>query len=300
MNNDTTNTHSHSLSTVENYLNGVFNFSVNKVQLYDGDMHPTPHFGLQRSDTRESLPNTFKANYTPHTLEHTMQLVRAYHHTVGGIGSVEATWKNGHVIILRPPAGNTVVINGYDLEPTMMIVGGYDATAFIARMGLSNGVCLNGLFNFNMDATLVRRITHSSMLEGRVERLTEDIMALSNTLPTVYSKLEAASEREVILSEFLLSVCPISPDAGKRTRTNHADRMQTIFGRLLDERDARGMEYPRSSDGLIRVNALEAYNAVQGYYQHDAPSRKVLGSTDMMVRAVDNDTVRKAAALAFA
>ena len=278
----------------------VFDFEVKKRPLYDGDMRQTPHYGLERTDTRSFLPNTFKEGYVPHTLEHVKHLTRAYHHAVGGIGSVECAWNHGHVVILRPPSGHTVQIKGYTVEPTMMLRAGYDATAVTNRLGLFNYLCMNGLFNLNKDKSMTTSINHNAMMEGRIDDLAESISALANSIGDVLDTVRTAASTKVAMADFLRSVYPLSPEASKRTVQNYEDRVESIIMRLIRERAARGLDTPDCFGGNFKTSAFEAYNAVQGYEQHDSRRKGVKNSTDRMVRAVDNKAVRKAASLAFA
>lgn len=288
------------LEEVENHLDMVFNFEVRKRVLYDGDMRETPHYGLEKTDTRTFLPHTFKEGYVPHTLDHVKNLVRAYHAAVGGVGWVQCTWDNAHVVILRPPKGHSVVINGYTVEPTMMLRAGYDATAVVSRLGLFNYLCMNGLFNLDRDKSMTTSINHNAMMEGRIEDLVKSIEDLSHRVQDALDTVRTAAQTEVSMADFIRKVYPLNPDASKRTIQNYEDRVEMIIMRLIRERAARGLDTPDCFGGNFMASAFEAYNAVQGYEQHDARRKGVKNSTDRMVRAVDNRAVRKAASLAFA
>ena len=84
-------------------------------------------------------------------------------------------------------------------------------------------------------------------------------------------------------------------DASKRGVTVHKDRTEAIFKRLQSERfrsnrPAMGSDYA--------VSAWEAFNAVQGYVQHDAQSKKGFKSDfDRILRASRDANVRKAESL---
>ena len=53
--------------------------------------------------------------------------------------------------------------------------------------------------------------------------------------------------------------------------------------------------------GDFKISAWEAYNAIQGYVQHDAVARKGFsGEFDRIIRAANDQTVRKAERLALA
>ncbi len=290
------------MSEVDAYLEDAFDFDVIKRRMYDPDMKTTPHYGLEKFHSvskREWLPHTFKEGYIPHTLDHVKNLVRAYEYAVGSIGDVQCAWDNAHVVVLRSLPGHSVDINGHVVEPTMMIRAGYDSTAVVSRLGLFNHVCANGLFNLDRDRSMSTRITHNAMMEGRIETLARSIEGLSDRVEEAVGAVRTASTVNVSLSEFVREVYPLSTDASSRTRYNYESRVESIMMRVIRERAIRGFSLLECS-GNPKVSAFDAYNAIQGYEQHQARRKNVKNTTERMVRAVDNKFVRKAASLAFA
>ena len=116
------------------------------------------------------------------------------------------------------------------------------------------------------------------------------------TLENLVHDMQAA---EVSMVDFLNEVYPEpDADAGQRSVTIHQNRTEKIFRRLQRERIKTGREAIGSS---FTVSAWEAYNAVQGFNQWDAPRREGFkGEFDRILKAADNQAVRKAESLALA
>ena len=115
-----------------------------------------------------------------------------------------------------------------------------------------------------------------------------------STLSDVIAELE---NRKVSMIDFLDQVYGQPAEDSKRGKTIHKNRTEAIFRRLSRERFSTGR---RVMDTSYNVSAWEAYNAVQGYVQHDA-SRKGSPSEFARVIGASKDTaVKKAETLALA
>jgi hypothetical protein len=100
------------------------------------------------------------------------------------------------------------------------------------------------------------------------------------------------------MADFLNSIYP-QPDAeaSKRGVTVHRERTEAIFRRLQNERFRTGRMAMTPADDFT-VSAWEAFNAVQGYVQHDAQSKTGFKSDfDRILRASRDANVRKAESL---
>ena len=85
-------------------------------------------------------------------------------------------------------------------------------------------------------------------------------------------------------------------DASNRAVTMHRNRTEAIFRRLVSERQASGRP---SLDNTFQVSAWEAYNAIQGYSQHDQSRRGNANQWDRILLASRDQHVRKAEQLAL-
>ena len=130
----------------------------------------------------------------------------------------------------------------------------------------------------------------------------DELIATFNTLKNSWSNLtdvvQDMQSREVVLSDFLNELYPQPEQTEGRAVTVHRNRTEAIVRRVMRER----LTTNRPTMGQdFRISAWEAYNAVQGFVQHDAQARKgFTGEFDRIIRAANDQTVRKAERLALA
>jgi hypothetical protein len=94
---------------------------------------------------------------------------------------------------------------------------------------------------------------------------------------------QAMQQRDVNLSEFVREVYAnkiptaeeliLHEQKKQRAVTTFEDRMEAIMDRVVDEREKTGRNAFQVGEKKI-VSAWEAFNAVQGYIQHDAQAKK--------------------------
>jgi hypothetical protein len=95
--------------------------------------------------------------------------------------------------------------------------------------------------------------------------------------------------------EFLNQIYPEPKEDSKNSLTKHRNRTASIFNRLQSEREKLGQ-----NDRTFNVNAWLAFNAVQGYEQHDSKRNGSPSGIDRALRSLDNKYVRQAELLAVA
>ena len=97
--------------------------------------------------------------------------------------------------------------------------------------------------------------------------------------------------------DFLDQIYGQPAEDSKRGKTVHKNRTEEIFRRLSRERFSTGRP---SMDTSYKVSAWEAYNAVQGYVQHDASRNGSPSEFARIVGASKAPAVKKAETLALA
>jgi hypothetical protein len=93
------------------------------------------------------------------------------------------------------------------------------------------------------------------------------------------------------MPEFLDQVYGQPDQDSKRSKTIHKNRTEAIFRRLSRERFRTGRHV---MDTEFKVSAWEAYNAIQGYVQHDASRKGSPSDFDRVIAASNDQHVRKA------
>ena len=105
------------------------------------------------------------------------------------------------------------------------------------------------------------------------------------------------SAREVVLTDFLKSVYGEPEGESKRAETIHKNRTEAIVRRLLGEQVRSGRP---QMGGDFRVSAWEAFNAVQGYVQHEATRKSGFNNEmDRIILANKDGAVGRAELLAL-
>jgi hypothetical protein len=121
-----------------------------------------------------------------------------------------------------------------------------------------------------------------------------DLITAFSGLEANWSNLAAVmrgmEERKVRLADFLSSVYGEPDELDGRSLTLHKKRTETIVRRLLRERAVTGRP-DLGREGI--VSGWEAFNAVQGYVQHDATRRGNPSEMGRIIRAMHDGSVAK-------
>jgi len=185
-----------------------------------------------------------------------------------------------------------------NIFPRIIINAGYDGKAFSATMGYYRDACLNLAMMRRVSGTTVS-IRHTSGLRGHMDELIATFNTLKDSwgnLTTVIRNLESTDVR---MTDFLNEIYgQPTPEAlalaatGQSVRavTTHQNRTEAIWKRLNTERTRTGRPQMTNT-----VSAWEAYNAIQGFVQHDAQAKQGFkGEFDRILRASNDANVRKA------
>ena len=286
-----------SVSAVDS-VKSKFDFSVDKFPLAGPDGLKTPLYGLFRSDTMEFVGKPCSKHYVAHQSDDVMALVESAGEAFEGVGDVQCHFRDGHYVSIAPSRDQRRAIYGSsdNIFPRFIVNAGYDGRAFSAIMGFYRDACSNLAMMRQVSGTSVS-IRHGSGLREKMDDLIQTFSVLRESWATLGDVIAELQSREVRMTDFLDQVYGQPDPDSKRGVTIHKNRTEAIFRRLSRERFTTGRG---SMDSQFNVSAWEAYNAVQGYVQHDA-SRKGSPSDFARVIAASNDAaVKKAEGLALA
>ena len=299
----TTTTTNHITATdAVSLVREAFPFEVQRLPLTGPDNMPTPHKGLFRDDTGKCVGSAVTGRYRPHTTAHVEQLVEASVHALGGtVGSITTRWDQGHRVIIKPTDDERREICDNDgVFPMLFIRAGFDGTAVKFNLGMFRDVCRNLAMIRAVDGmSLSANIRHTQSIGWKMDELVERVRGLTAKADTMVDAMRAANEREVSLAEFIRTVYPIKDDASDRTVNSFLRRAESITRRVWNERSSVNRD---RQWGTGIVTAWEAFNAVQGYEQHDATRRGLSdrGNMSRAVAALEVPAVARAEELAFA
>lgn len=296
-----------SASVVSQEVRNAFNFSVDKLPMFGPENLPTDQYGLFRSDTGYIRGiKTVSKGYVPHTTDDVCALVEAASEAFDGEVECKTYWQSGHYVNIQPTRADRLRVFGEsdNIWPRVIIRAGYDGQAFTGSMGYYRDACRNLAILRQVSGTSVK-IRHSGGLRSQMDEL----IATFNTLKNGWNALAEAAlrmqSREVRMSDFLDKIYGRpTPEqlnlaaTGKAVRavTVHENRTRTIWNRLNAERERTGRE-PLADV----VSAWEAYNAIQGFVQHDAQAKNGFKSEmARIIRASNDPDVRLAEKLALA
>ena len=284
-----------------------FDFSVDKFPLCGPENMRTPFYGLFRSDSMSAVgPGSVSSRYVPHTTEDVCALVDAASSAFDGEVDVKCLFRDGHYVTIQPTRENRLAVYGEkdNVFPRVMIKAGYDKTAFSASMGYYRDACRNLAMMQQVNGTTVA-IRHTSGLRGHMDELLASFQLLKGSWDNLTNVIMSMESREVQLADFLRQVYgEPNADASSRSLKHHTARTEAIFRRVTRERYTTGRG--PMPDNFV-VSAWEAYNAVQGYVQHDmgwrgagGNNQSASGQFERIIRAASNQSVKKAEKLALA
>lgn len=278
-----------------------FNFGVVKLPLYGPDNARTPHYGLFRDDSGESVGFACKRNYNPHTVDDICTLVEAASVAFPENSSethVSCYWSGeSHIVSLAPSKEYRKAVFGNDtIWPRLLINAGYDGSSFKASLGFYRDACKNMAMIRSAGRGCSAAIRHSSHLRDKIDDLRTTFQRLASGWEDMVATTQAMESRQVDLASFLAKVYPMPEDATRRVRETNEQRIAKIIRRIQSERvSLRG-----AMGSLENATAWEAWNGVQGYVQHDQRRHGRPSSFARAIMAIDDAAVARAMELALA
>lgn len=280
-------------SQIHETVKSAFNFSVDKFPLAGPDGMTTPWYGLFRSDNMQVVGNGSVTNrYNPHTTDDVLALVDAAGEAFDGEIDVKCHFRDGHYVSVSPTKAERRAIFGTadNVFPRVIISAGYDGKSFKATMGYYRDICRNMSIMRQVNGTTVS-IRHDSNLRSKMDDLITSFETVKKSWTTLADVIVALETREVQMTSFLNTIYG-EPEDSKRAVTVHKNRTEAIFKRLQRERMVSGR--PVIGEDFT-VSAWEAFNAIQGFYQHDAQAKSEFkGEFDRILRASNQAEVLQA------
>lgn len=274
------------MSTILETVKTEFDFSVDKFPLSGPDGLKTPFYGLFRSDNGESVGRACAKGYVPHQTDDVLALVESAGEAFEGLGGVECHFRHGHHVYVGPSKDMRRQIFGSDdnVFPRFMIKGGYDGRGFSASLGYFRDACSN-LAMLDQVSGMTISIRHTSSLREKMDDLIQTFKSLRSKWVTLGDLIAELQNREVQMVDFVNKCFDPPKEDSQNSMTRYRRRTEAIFNRLSRERLLTGR--PRIDD-TYTVSAWEAFNAIQGYVQHDK-TRKGSPSSFARVIAANSD-----------
>lgn len=276
-----------------------FNFEVEKFPLTGPDNMYTPWYALFRTDTAAYVgTGSITERYVPHTADDVVALVESAASVFENEVDVKCHFRDGHYVSIIPTNAERRSIYGTadNVFPRIIISAGFDGRAFRATMGYYRDACQNLAMLQTVRGTAVA-IRHLRSLRPKMDDLIATFSGLKDGWATLTQVIDEMENRDVRLNEFLNAVYGEPEEDSQRSETIHKNRTEAIMRRVMKERWQTG----RGAIGQdFVVSAWEAYNAIQGYAQHDATRRGNANEFDRILLASRDQAVLKAETLALA
>jgi hypothetical protein len=284
---------SQAIETVKN----EFNFSVDKRQLFDADMQALPMYGLFRSDNGRLVTNTsVSEHYTEHSSEDVCALVESASGLFDGEVNLKCMFDQGHKVIIAPTDQERRIICGQNdnVFPRVIISAGYNMKAFSACMGMYRDLCQNLMMVRSVNTCSVS-IRHTSGLYSKMADLQRDFNYIGQSWNGIENRIQEMKQRDVQMVQFLDELYGKPDENSKRSTTIHENRTRAIFTRLQRELQQTGQSFGND----YTVNAWHAFNAVQGYVQHDKTRKGNVSVIDRALKSLNDPVVARAEKLAL-
>lgn len=279
-------------------VRSAFNFTVDKFPLRGPENMATPFYGLFRSDTGTAVGyGSVSDRYTPHTTDDVLALVEAAGVAFDGVADVRCHFDHGHYVTIQPTKERRLAVYGTkdNVFPRIVIDAGYGGQAFRASLGMYRDACRNMMILRMAEGTNVA-IRHTSSLRLQMDELIATFASLEAGWGNLTTVVQQMQSREVRMVEFLNAIYVEPKSDEGRSVTMHRNRTEAIFRRLSSERMVTGRG-PLGSDFV--VSGWEAFNAIQGYVQHDSIRRGRPTEMERIVRALHDSKVAQAERLAL-
>jgi|694.fasta_scaffold00746_67 hypothetical protein len=281
-------------NNVADRVRNEFRFSVDKFPLTGPEGLRTPHYGLFRSDNGECIGrSSVSGRYVPHTTDDVLALVEAAGSAFGGVADVRCFFRDGHYVAVQPTREYREAIFGTkdNVFPRLMIDAPYGGLgSFTATLGFYRDACRNMAILRQVSGSQVA-IRHTSGLRLQMDELLTAFGTLERGWQNLANVIRDMEARRVRMVDFLNAIYGEPDDREGRSLTIHRNRTEAIFRRLQRERLATGRG-DMGSD--FTVSGWEAFNAVQGYVQHDATRRGNPSEMARIVRAMHDSHVARA------
>jgi len=284
--------------SVVDTVKSKFDFTVDKFPLSGPDGLKTPLYGLFRSDTMDYVGKPCSKHYVAHQSDDVLALVESAGEAFEGVGDVQCHFRDGHYVSIAPTTAERRAIYGTsdNIFPRFIVNAGYDGRAFSAIMGFYRDACSNLAMMRQVEGTSVS-IRHGSGLREKMDDLIQTFSVLRESWATLGDVIAELQTREVRMADFLDQIYEQPAEDSKRGKTVHKNRTEAIFRRLSRERFTTGRG---TMDSQFNVSAWEAFNAVQGYVQHDKSRHGKPSDFARIIQASNDSAVKKAESLALA
>lgn len=312
-----------SLPTIADTVQESFPFNVTKEilsgpNLVDENGHiierKTDLYGLFRDDTHEQIADASKkAKYVPHTTDDVIALTEAAQQAFAGEEDcvLRCYFRKGHHVIIEPDAKHRVEIFGDKdaVFPRLKIDANYNGKAHTTTLGTFRDLCAN-LAMLKMVQGIHVKIGHRGNLRADMNRLIDDMSMFAQGWENLVDHIKDMESRELSFHDYVREIFPDPGDGAAQKEISIQRNILKAIGRRIE---LEALKTGRPNPGMydmdpirnpdyrnLKVTGWEAYNAIQGYIQHDVSRAKKFQAFDRMLKAASDTRVTNAEKAVFA
>lgn len=240
----------------------------------EGELSDT--FGCFRSDTWQEIGGTVKKNYVPPTRAQLISLAMAATEAFEGapVEVSAAIFRNGYYTTIQPTKEWRVEIaEGDTVFPVLTAQMQFGGTGRdLINLGCQRDMCAN-LQMMRSVAQWNQRIRHSSDHGNFMEQAINDCSKLAQNFENFIETMKMLNDSKIDFGELINVVFHqrLASIKGDKLPKQTARTFRAIQNRYNAEAEKLGDRLLTSTN--TEANAWLAYNAVQGYFQHDANHR---------------------------
>ena len=242
--------------------------------------------------------------YIPHQFsEHVRPIIKSVLGLPGFKNAkLEANWKEGHYIRIRPDDDyRREVFKGDSIWPQLDLWFGLGGLPARGRLPMKRDACDNLMMPRN-SSEINFSIKHTKSLETRVAAIQDQFNAIVANWDAVVEHCKEMHAKRINLKDLLAEMFPAPQGDSKRATTNHNDKINAIWSRVMRESHKLNLESPSLATNPYTTGWM-AYNAIQGYRQHTASRKGERGMShdrkefERSVSVLDDSTVQRAESL---
>lgn len=259
---------------------------VENLEALDGDVINFPFYGLVTSDGKQvPLDRSISAKYGFHRRAHFRKGLEAGVAALGGECRVNAYWNDGYFATLERLDDEAYQVSGNPRDIVRTKFWLHMPYSSSCRIGLCMdvAVCRNKMIWQTMKST-VRTVRHCLSFDDLFENVVRDFEAVGRARGPMLERIQLLSEKVVDINKFGVHAMATGPEMSKQLE----NRFRALSNRVMREYDALGYGIPN----LERVSGWRVYNALQGYFQHEATRKNSADDIFRAVRTWEGDTAR--------
>ena len=270
-----------------------------KRQLFGPYGEETGVYGLFDENRNFIGRSSVTERYVPHQLEHIRPIVNSVLGLPGFENpKVRAEWKNGHYIRIRPSDDyRREIIKGDSIWPQLDLWFGLGGLPARGRLPLQRDACSN-LMMVRNSSEINFSIKHTKSLEARIATIQDQFWNIVAKWDEVVDHCRNMHAKRINLKHLLAEIYPAPKNDSKQAATKHNDKLNAIWSRVMRESHKLNLETLSLANPI--TTGWMAFNAIQGYRQHDAIRTSEKGMTreqkefNRSVSVLEDSTVQRA------